>query len=163
MWSTVKKKLFWKYAKVCITRALLDLYVQEWNAKFSVSSKGNLYLLFKENLNLITTAQALRSSNSYEIKKLERSVDCIWHFFILDSCTSPIKNLLYASDFFCLVWYNKPSVVYTIYQGVTGKYAFPNKMYFIPWRFNSSFLRPWRVAALFVLSSVSSLFAKVHS
>ena len=28
-----------------------DLYIQEWNEKANVSSKGKQYLLFKENLN----------------------------------------------------------------------------------------------------------------
>ena len=34
-----------------ISRALSDLYTQEWNEKVNVSSKGKQYLLFKDNLN----------------------------------------------------------------------------------------------------------------
>ena len=34
-----------------IPRTLSDLYIQEWNEKASVSSKGKQYLLFKDNLN----------------------------------------------------------------------------------------------------------------
>ena len=34
-----------------ISRTLLDLYIQEWNEKANVSSKGKQYLLFKDNLN----------------------------------------------------------------------------------------------------------------
>ena len=34
-----------------ISRTLSDLYIQEWNEKTNVSSKGKQYLLFKDNLN----------------------------------------------------------------------------------------------------------------
>ena len=34
-----------------ISRTLSDLYIQEWNEKANVSSKGKQYLLFKDNLN----------------------------------------------------------------------------------------------------------------
>ena len=34
-----------------ISRTLSDLYIQEWNEKANVSSKGSQYLLFKDNLN----------------------------------------------------------------------------------------------------------------
>ena len=37
--------------KMSISRTLADLYVQEWNARANVSSKGKQYLLFKDNLN----------------------------------------------------------------------------------------------------------------
>ena len=33
------------------SRTLSDLYIQEWNEKANVSSKGKQYLLFKDNLN----------------------------------------------------------------------------------------------------------------
>ena len=32
--------------------ALSDLYVQEWNAKVKISSKGKQYMLFIDNLNI---------------------------------------------------------------------------------------------------------------
>ena len=35
-----------------ISRILSDLYIQEWNEKANVCSKGKQYLLFKDNLNL---------------------------------------------------------------------------------------------------------------
>ena len=35
-----------------VSRALLELYAQEWTARVNVSSKGNPYLLSKVNLNL---------------------------------------------------------------------------------------------------------------
>ena len=38
--------------KMDISRTLSDLYIQEWNEKANVSSKGKQYLLFKDNLNL---------------------------------------------------------------------------------------------------------------
>ena len=34
-----------------ISRTLSDLYIQEWNEKANVSSKGNQHFLFKDNLN----------------------------------------------------------------------------------------------------------------
>ena len=34
-----------------ISRTLSDLYIQEWNEKANVSSKGKEYLLYKDNLN----------------------------------------------------------------------------------------------------------------
>ena len=34
-----------------ISRTLSDLYIKEWNEKANVFSKGNQYLLFKDNLN----------------------------------------------------------------------------------------------------------------
>ena len=34
-----------------ISRTLSDLYIQEWNKKANVSSKGKQYILFKDNLN----------------------------------------------------------------------------------------------------------------
>ena len=37
--------------KMDISRTLSDLYIQEWNEKANVSSKGNQYLLFKDNFN----------------------------------------------------------------------------------------------------------------
>ena len=37
--------------KMDISRTLSDLYIQEWIAKASVSSKGKRYILFKDNLN----------------------------------------------------------------------------------------------------------------
>ena len=37
--------------KVDISQTLSDLYIQEWNEKANVSSKGKQYLLFKDNLN----------------------------------------------------------------------------------------------------------------
>ena len=37
--------------KMDISRTLSDLYIQEWNEKANVSSKGKQYLLFKDNLN----------------------------------------------------------------------------------------------------------------
>ena len=37
--------------KMDISRTLSDLYIQEWNEKADVSSKGKQYLLFKDNLN----------------------------------------------------------------------------------------------------------------
>ena len=37
--------------KMDISRTLSDLYIQEWNEKANVSSKGKQYLLFKENIN----------------------------------------------------------------------------------------------------------------
>ena len=37
--------------KMDISRTLSDLYIQEWNEKAKVSSKGKQYLLFKDNLN----------------------------------------------------------------------------------------------------------------
>ena len=40
-----------KSVKMGIPRALLDQYVQEWNVKVNVSSKGKQYLLSKDNLN----------------------------------------------------------------------------------------------------------------
>ena len=38
--------------KIDISRTLSDLYIQEWNEKANVSSKGKQYLLSKDNLNL---------------------------------------------------------------------------------------------------------------
>ena len=37
--------------KVDISRTLSDLYIQEWNEKANISSKGKQYFLFKDNLN----------------------------------------------------------------------------------------------------------------
>ena len=37
--------------KMGISRTLLDLYIQEWNEKANVSSKGKQYQLFKNKLN----------------------------------------------------------------------------------------------------------------
>ena len=37
--------------KMDISRTLSDLYIQEWNEKTNVSSKGKKYLLFIDNLN----------------------------------------------------------------------------------------------------------------
>ena len=37
--------------KMDISRTLSDLYIQEWNEKANVSSKGKQYLSFKDNLN----------------------------------------------------------------------------------------------------------------
>ena len=39
--------------KMDISRTLSDLYIQEWNEKANVSSKGKHYLLFKDNLNFL--------------------------------------------------------------------------------------------------------------
>ena len=38
--------------KMDISRTLSDLYIQEWNEKANVSSKGKQNLLFKDNFNL---------------------------------------------------------------------------------------------------------------
>ena len=40
-----------KAVKLSISRVLSDLYIQEWNEKVNVSSKGKQYILFKDNLN----------------------------------------------------------------------------------------------------------------
>ena len=40
-----------KLVKMDISRTLSDLYIQEWNEKANVSSKGKQYLLLKDNLN----------------------------------------------------------------------------------------------------------------
>ena len=37
--------------KMDISRTMSDLYIQEWNKKANVSSKGKQYLLYKDNLN----------------------------------------------------------------------------------------------------------------
>ena len=37
--------------KMDISRTSSDLYIQEWNEKANVSSKGKQYILFKDNLN----------------------------------------------------------------------------------------------------------------
>ena len=37
--------------KMDISRTLSDFYIQEWNERVKVSSKGKQYLLFKDNLN----------------------------------------------------------------------------------------------------------------
>ena len=37
--------------KINISRKLSDLYIQEWNEKANVYSKGKQYPLFKDNLN----------------------------------------------------------------------------------------------------------------
>ena len=37
--------------KMDISQTLSDLYIQEWNEKPNVSSKGKQHLLFKDNLN----------------------------------------------------------------------------------------------------------------
>ena len=38
--------------KMDTSRTLSDLYIQEWNEKANVSSKGKQYILSKDNLNL---------------------------------------------------------------------------------------------------------------
>ena len=40
-----------KSVKMDISRTLSDLYIQRWNVKGNVLSKGKQYLLFKDNLN----------------------------------------------------------------------------------------------------------------
>ena len=40
-----------KCVKMDISQTLSDLYIQKWNEKANVSSKGKLYLLVKDNLN----------------------------------------------------------------------------------------------------------------
>ena len=40
-----------KLVKMDISRTLSDLYIQEWNEKANVSSKGKQHLLLKDNLN----------------------------------------------------------------------------------------------------------------
>ena len=40
-----------KSLKMDISRTLSDLYIQEWNEKANISSKGKQYILFKDNLN----------------------------------------------------------------------------------------------------------------
>ena len=40
-----------KAVKEDISRTLSDVYVQEWNEKVNISSKGKQYLFFKDNFN----------------------------------------------------------------------------------------------------------------
>ena len=72
------------------------------------------------------------------------------------------NNPLYSDGFFHLIQYNKLGMVHSIYLGVT-EYKFPTKIEFLSEdRFNlGKQCRPWWNAALWGISSGSSLFANV--
>ena len=49
-----------KAVKLSISRVLSDLYIQEWNKKVNVSSKGKQYTLFKDNVTFEKYLQSLK-------------------------------------------------------------------------------------------------------
>ena len=79
-----------KAVKGNITKTLHDLFIQEWNAKMSQSSKGRNYHIFKENIELESYLKLIPKQLYIPLKKFRTSN----HKLLIE--VDRWKNTLYA-------------------------------------------------------------------